>query len=88
MFLAATSVSDYTPLSSVETFVAGSTDNATRCVNITILDDAALEGDQTFTLTLSTSDPDVVLGNNVTLITIEDNDSVLMHNTYSDAPVT
>ena len=69
-------------LSSVETFVAGSTDNATRCVNITILDDAALEGNQTFTLTLSTSDPDVVLGNNVTVITIEDNDSVLTPHDY------
>ena len=77
MFSAATNVSDYMSLSSVETFAAGSTDTATRCVNITILDDAALEGDQTFTLTLSTSDPDVLLGNDKTLITIEDNDSAL-----------
>ena len=77
MFPSAIAFSDHISHSSVETFVAGSTDNATRCVNVTILDDAALEGDHTFTVTLSTSDPDVVLGNNVTVITIEDNDSVL-----------
>ena len=76
-FSAAISISDYTSLSSVELFVAGSTDTATRCVNITILDDTALEGDQTFILALFTSDPNVLLGNDMTLITIEDNDSVL-----------
>ena len=64
---------DYTSISSDEVFPSGSTDG-TMCVNITILDDTALEGNQSFTLTLTTSDPDVVLGNNVTIITITDND--------------
>jgi hypothetical protein len=65
---------DYTSISEVKTFSSGSPDSAARCVNIPILDDGALEGNETFTLTLTTSDPDVMLGNNVTTITIIDNE--------------
>jgi hypothetical protein len=65
---------DYTSISEVEIFTSGSPDGASRCVDIPILDDGALEGEQTFTLTLTTSDPDVMLGNNVTTITIIDNE--------------
>ena len=69
---------DYTFSSSDITFPSGSNDSTAGCVNINITDDAALEGNQTFTVTLTTSDPDVLLGNNVTVITIEDNDGVLL----------
>ncbi len=62
--------SDYINISTEAVFTTGSI----RCVDISILDDNALEGDQTFTVTLSTSDPDVMLGNDVTTITIIDND--------------
>ena len=56
------------------TFNSGSTDNTAECVNIIIEDDEALEGDQTFTVTLSTSDPSVMFGTRTATITITDND--------------
>ena len=65
--------SDYTSFQSDEIFLPGSADNFTRCVEISIIDDDVLEGDQTFTLTLTTLDSDVMLGNYVTTISIEDN---------------
>jgi hypothetical protein len=43
-------------------------------VVITILDDDAPEGEQTFTLALTASDPDVTFRNNVTTITIIDDE--------------
>ncbi len=66
--------SDYIRSSSEASFASGSTNNAVRCVGITILDDDALEGNQTSTVTLTTSDPDVTLGTDMTIITITDND--------------
>ena len=67
--------SDYfSDLSSI-IFDSESPDNTTRCVNIIILDDDALEGNQTFALTLTTADPDVILGTTETDITITDDDS-------------
>ena len=68
--------SDYTSISSDIVFLSGSTNSTPECVNINITDDAALEGNQTFTVTLTTSDPDVLLGNDMTVITIEDNDGI------------
>ena len=56
-------------------FTSGSENNATECVNISIVDDGALEGDQHLSLALSTTDTDVVVAGNMTLITITDNDS-------------
>ena len=44
-----------------------------ECVNVNITDDGALELDETFTVTLTTSDPAVTL-DNVTTIIITDND--------------
>ncbi len=65
--------SDYVSGPSDVIFYSGS-NNSTACVNITILDDNALELEQTFTVTLTTSDPDVLLGSDVTTVTITDND--------------
>jgi len=75
----AVSTSDYSRISSNETFTPGSMSNATRCVNLMITDDSVLEGDQIFTVMLTTSDPDVVLGPSVTIITIIDNDCTSFH---------
>jgi hypothetical protein len=68
---------DYFSISEVEIFTSGSPDGATRCVDIPILNDGTLEGEQTFTLTLTTSDPEVMLGNNVTTIIIIDNEGIV-----------
>ena len=70
--------SDYTFTSTDVTFSSGSNDSTLGCVNIDIENDTALEGNQTFTVTLTTSDPDVLPGNDMTDITIEDNDGTLV----------
>ena len=65
---------DYTSLSSDKTFISGSTNGTTRCINITILDDGALEGEQNLTVTLTTDDSSISLGTVVTIVTILDDD--------------
>ena len=47
---------------------------ATKCVNITILEDNALEGNQTFTIALTTIDSGIIIGRAATTIIIMDND--------------
>ncbi len=69
------SSSDIISNSSNEVFASASTNSDVQCVDFSILEDSALEGNQTFTVTLTTSDPDVMLGNGMTAITIIDNDS-------------
>ncbi len=71
---AALSGSDYSYRSSDTIFTSGATDNTVNCVDMIILEDDALEGDQTFTVALSTSDLDVILENDETNTTITDND--------------
>ena len=45
-----------------------------ECVNVNIIDDDALELNETFTVTLTTSDPAVIFDTDATTITITDND--------------
>jgi hypothetical protein len=54
-------------------FPTGASNGAMQCVSVTITDDSAVEGDETFTVTLTTSSP-VALGNAMTAITIMDTD--------------
>ena len=68
---------DYNAVSSNKTFTSGSINGAMKCVNITILDDNTLEGNQTFTVTYMTADSSIRLGANMTVITIMDDDSLL-----------
>ncbi len=51
------------------TFLAGLANGAMQCLNIGIVDDAVLERDEIFTVTL-TSDAGVILGNSITTIII------------------
>ena len=54
------------------TFLTGSCDGALRCLSVNITSDgAALEGDETFIVTLTTTDT-VTLGESMTTITIID----------------
>ncbi len=64
--------SDYTSVFLEAVFTSGSTDNSTACVIIYILDDGTIEMEKTFTVILTTLDPDVFLGNYTTNITIFD----------------
>ena len=66
---------DYLSVFSVGTFNSGSKNGATRCVDISIIDDSALELQQAFEVILTTEDSQVILGSVVaTTITIMDND--------------
>ena len=60
----------FTPLQ----FPMDSDDGDIQCENITITDDTRFEGNETFTVTLTTSTPRVDLMNDETNITIIDND--------------
>ena len=48
-----------------------------QCSNVTILDDAILEGTETLTLQLSTSSPRVEIANSTATVIIQDDDSKL-----------
>ncbi len=65
---------DYGSASVIATFSAGSNDAAMQCLTTNITDDTILDGDKTFTVTLTTVDPNVMLGNSLTTVTITDND--------------
>ena len=72
---AALAGTDYTGISTTLTFTNNSMDGDVECVSIAIIDDDALELDETFTMTLTTSEPRVTFTNNdVTVITITDDD--------------
>ena len=61
------------------TFSNSSSNGTELCSNITIIDDMTFESNETFMVTLSSSDPDVRLLNNASVITIvEDRDGVLV----------
>ena len=47
-----------------------------QCIDVYIIDDSILEENETFTVTLNTSSSVVMLGTNVTTVTITDNDSM------------
>ena len=65
---------DYTSVSSNLSFPVGSSDADAQCLNITIINDDALEGDQMFALSLTTLDRNAMIAGNVTAITITDSD--------------
>ncbi len=73
----ATAGSDFNDTSMVLTFSSGASDSDTECMNVTIIEDEALEANQTFSVTLTTSDDDVDVVNNMMTVTITDNDSKL-----------
>ena len=61
-------------------YVAGSPLNSERCVDITILDDDVIEADQSFDVSLSTSDPVFLTPiEQATVIIATDNDSMIIN---------
>ena len=67
--------SDFTGVSmSPLTFAVGSANATMQCLDVSITDDTALELDKNFTVILATIDPDVMLENDMTDITILDDD--------------
>ena len=72
--LIAVSGSDYISIFSNQTFKIGSINGTTRCVFINILDDLSLEGNQSLHVILSIKASNVLLQQNVTVITVIDDD--------------
>ena len=67
---------DYTNTSMDISFPEGSMDGDTRCINVSIADDLALEEEETFTVSLTVTSGDIVMGNTTTIITIIDNEGL------------
>ncbi len=61
----------------VLTFSSGANDGNMECMNVTIMDDDALEANQTFSVTLTEQDNAVEVVNTMMTVTITDNDSKL-----------
>ena len=55
-------------------FTAGTNSDTRQYTNVTIFDDSFVEPIETFTVTLTTSSSVVELGNDLTTVTISDND--------------
>lgn len=55
-------------------FPASSSNGDTQCIDIMIVDDSAVEGNETFSVVLTTFEPSVLLGIDRTEVTITDND--------------
>ena len=66
--------SDFINIMSDEVFPSESDIDAEVCVDITLLPEDPLERDEIFTVLLTTTDPDVILGINMTTITIDNDD--------------
>ena len=56
-----------------------STDDAMQCIDVDITNDV-FEGDETFTVTLTTNNPQVTLGDTDTTVTITDDEGQYDHN--------
>ena len=67
--------SDFTSSPTVVTFLPGET---SAQVQVPITDDSILEGTEVFTATLSTTDPDVVFGDDTAFVTILDNNGMFV----------
>jgi len=56
-------------------FPVGARSGDARCINVTILDDTALEGNETFTVSLTVTNVNITVENDLTTVTIiPDND--------------
>ncbi len=69
-----TAGSDFDDTSMVLTFSSGASSDDTECMNVTIMDDDALEAEETFSVTLTESDNDVDAVDIITAVSITDND--------------
>ena len=67
--------SDYTSVSMVVVFPTGTSDGDIQCIGVQISSDGAVEGDETFIVTLNASTRFAILGNAMTTIAILDTDS-------------
>ena len=76
---AASDGSDYKGDSMNFVFTAGTSNGTMQCIDVGITNTRTVEEDETFIVTLTTSNS-VILGNNMTTITITDADSMFINN--------
>lgn len=62
---------DFTFISQELTFAVG---DVIQCVNVTIIDDVAVEAEKVFIVEISSDDVTVVLGSSTSIVSIIDND--------------
>ena len=65
---------DYTNSSINISFLEGSMGGDTRCINVSITDDMALEGDETFTVLMAVTAGSATVANTMTTVTITSDD--------------
>ena len=65
---------DYTNSSMEISFPEGSRYGNAQCLNVPVTDDMALEGDETFILSMTVTAGDATVGNTVTTVTITSDD--------------
>ena len=70
--------SDYDTTSESRQFPMGSADGLTRCLTVTITDDTVFEIDETFTVALTVSTPDVSVTDAMTTVTITDDEGMIV----------
>ena len=75
--------SDYTAVFSNLTFfqTAATSDNIMRCIYVNIMDDLVFEESENFTVTVTTTDPQVGIRNAMLTLTIIDNEG--QHSSYN-----
>lgn len=70
-----TAIEDYENVNISKTIPMNSTNGINQCLNVTLIDDGLVEGNETFMVILTPeAGVDVTLGNNVTIVTIVDNE--------------
>ena len=78
LYISASAVADkdYITVSVDVSFAEGSMDGNTLCINVSIIDDMALEEDETFNVSMTVTAGDATVGNTATVVTIIDDDGL------------
>ena len=69
---------DYVSFSTDLTFLPLNGDPQTRCHDVNIISDQVYEGEETFIISMTTSDPNATIGRSSTKIIIKDNDGMYL----------
>lgn len=78
IFHAAQPDDDYIPTSESMEFPVGSATGEMKCLNVSIIDDDVLEDTEAFLVVMNTSDPNVMIATNITVL-ISDNDGIIIN---------
>ena len=74
-------VEDYSPVSNIELLFQPASASQPQCVDIQLVDDSVLENNETFLVTLSSSDSAVLTNPNAATVTINNDDGKMLQYT-------